>query len=240
MPQHNPYPVPDAPGGFVPIEVEGWQDGYDAGISSPPDIPPTPLVRNPDYMDAWIEGAVSGNADGRIEGWRWAYFDGAPRPDPRGAGESYEPQDSGEGRQEHGGFFTQSWTCVGELPLLVMLTQFAPGERGGDGLTGRLLARACTDKGVTRLYLPVDVLSSGAAQERTGDPLTDAGYWHGTVHESLDEAAPEAIDRVTVRVDRFAALLRYEPAAEHNFFDLLPVNSLLPSNRLGRECSGRS
>ncbi|GGV81408.1 hypothetical protein GCM10010294_55010 [Streptomyces griseoloalbus] len=232
MPQHNPYPVPEEPGVFIPVEVKGWQDGYDAGISSPPNTPPTPSVRNPDYMDAWEEGAASGNADGRTEGWRWAYFGGGSRPDPRGAGGPYEPQNSGEGGQEHSEVFTQSWPCVGERPLLVVLARFAPGQRGGDGLTGRLLARACTDKGVTRLYLPVSLHPSEAPQDGTGDPLTDAGYWHGTVQESLDEAAPEAIEHVTVRVVRFAALLRYEPTAEHDFFDLLPVNGQLPSNRL--------
>ncbi|MEV8593527.1 hypothetical protein [Streptomyces sp. NPDC052012] len=233
MPQHNPHPVPDDPGVFVPTQVQGWQDGYDAGISSPPNVPVTPLVRDPDYADAWTEGATSGNADGRTEGWRWAYFDGAAQPDPQGVGRPYEPRDSGEYGQEHGSAFTQSWACVGELPLVVILAPFAPGERGGEGLTGRQLARACADKGVSRLYLPVSLFSSGAAQEGTGDPLTDAGYWHGTVHESLDEAAPEAIDYVTVRQVRFAALLRYAPAAEHDFFDLLPVNELLPPIRLG-------
>ncbi|GHF00271.1 hypothetical protein E5082_09695 [Streptomyces griseoluteus] len=236
MPQHNPHTVPDEPGVFVPVEVEGWQHGYDAGISSPPNVPRTPLVRNPDYGDAWAEGAVSGNRDGRTEGWRWAYFHGDARPDPQGAGGPYEPRDSGEDApgygQEYGGTFAQSWACLGELPLSVVLAQFAPGGRGGDGLTGRLLARACADKGVTALYLPVSLLSSGAAEEGTGDPLNDAGYWHGTVQESLDEAAPEAIAYVTVRQIRYAALLRYQHAAEHNFFDLLPVDSLLPPNRL--------
>ncbi|MEV5150598.1 hypothetical protein AB0K81_01415 [Streptomyces werraensis] len=233
MPHHNPYPVPDEPGVFVPVEVRGWQGGYDAGISSPPDVPRTPSVRHPGYMDAWTEGAAAGNADGRAEGWRWAYFDGSARPDAKDAGGRYEPGNSGERAPEHGGAFTQSWPCVGEMPLLVMLAQFAPGQQGGEGLTGRLLARACADKGVTRLYLPTSVHPSPAAQEGPGDRLADAGYWHGTVHASLDEAAPEAIDHVTVRVSRFAALVRYEPAGEHNFFDLLPVNEMLPSNRLG-------
>ncbi|WP_406351140.1 hypothetical protein OHB56_01370 [Streptomyces sp. NBC_01635] len=198
MPQHNSYPVPDEPEVFVPVEVEGRQDGCDAGISSPPNVPPTPCVRTPDRMDAWAEGAASGNADGRKEGWRRAYFDGAAQPDPGDASGPYEPQDSGEGRPEHGGAFTQSWTCAGELPLPVMPAQFTPGERGGDGLTDGLLPRARADKGVRRLYLPVSVLSSGAAQEGTGDPLAGAGHWHGPVHASLSEATPEAIDHVTV------------------------------------------
>ncbi|MEU5522812.1 hypothetical protein ACIQCD_17405 [Streptomyces sp. NPDC093250] len=228
MPQHNPHPIPTEPGVFIPVEVRGWQHGYDAGISSPPHTPPTRSVRHPGYMDAWAEGAAAGNADGRTEGWRWAYFDDRPRPDPGGAGGPYEVRDSGEGGHANGEAFPQSWACVGELPLVVALEQFAPGVRHGEGLTGRRLAEACADKGVTRLYLPVSVHSSGAAEEPTGDPLTDAGYWHGTVRESLDEAAPEAIKHVSVRVVRFAALLRYEPAAEHHFFDLLPVNGQLP------------
>lgn len=79
-----------------------------------------------------------------------------------------------------------------------MPAQFAPGERGGDGLTDRPLPRARADKDVRRLYLPVSVLSSGATQEGTGDPLADANYWHGTVRASLSEATPEAIDHAPV------------------------------------------
>lgn len=131
VPQHNSYPVPDEPEVFVPVEVEGRQDGCDAGISSPPNVPPTPCVRTPDRMDAWAEGAASGNADGRKEGWRRAYFDGAAQPDPGDASGPYEPQDNGEGRPEHGGAFTQSWTCAGELPLPVMPAQFAPENAAG-------------------------------------------------------------------------------------------------------------
>ncbi|MEV2211621.1 hypothetical protein AB0H86_09195 [Streptomyces sp. NPDC050997] len=234
MPQHNPHPVPDEPGGLIRSEVRGWQDGYDVGISSPPDVPRTPLVRDPDYARAWTQGAAAGNSDGRTEGWRWAYFEGAVQPVPKeAAGDRYGPQDSGV--SEHGDApafsFAQSWPCVGESPLLVMLAQFAPGERGGDGLTGRRLARACVDKGVPRLYLPVSLTSSGRPEERNGDPLRDAGYWHGAVSESLDEAAPEAIAQVTVRAPRFAAVVRYAPTAEHDFFDLLPVGGLLPPER---------
>ncbi|GAA1422808.1 hypothetical protein GCM10009601_24860 [Streptomyces thermospinosisporus] len=232
MPQHNPYAVPDEPGRFVPVEVRGWQDGYDAGISSPPRVPPTPSRRDPGYMDGWTRGAQAGNADGRAEGWRWAYFDGAVRPDPGDAGGRYEHRDSGEQAAGSGQAFTQCWPGVGERPLLVMLAAFAPGEHGGEGLTGRVLARACADKGVTQLYLPVSLQPSRAPDEGTGDPLTSAGYWHGAVHESLDEAAPEAIDHVLVRVVRFAALVRYRPAAEHDFFDLLPVHDMMPPGRL--------
>ncbi|MEJ8672851.1 hypothetical protein WKI71_44355 [Streptomyces sp. MS1.AVA.1] len=227
MTQHNPHSVPVEPGVFVPVGVRAWQDGYDEGISSPPDVPRTPLVRDPDYAEAWAQGALAGNADGRTEGWRWAYFEGKVRPEPKDeAVGRYGPQDSGEP-----GLFAQSWPCVGERPLLVMLAQFAPGERGGDGLTGRLLAQACTDKGVRQLYVPVNLSSSPPVEEPTGDALHDAGYWHGTVCESLEEAGPEAIAQVTVRVPNFAGIVRYAPAAEHNFFDLLPVDGRLQPGR---------
>ncbi|MGW2050467.1 hypothetical protein ACWCPF_35630 [Streptomyces sp. NPDC001858] len=229
MPQHNPYPVPDEPGVLVPVEVRGWQDGYDVGISSPPDVPAMPESRDPQYGPSWAPGAQAGNADGRAEGWRWAYFDGRVRP-AAGAGIGYGPQASGEPEPGDPGVFSfaQSWPCVGEAPLLVMLAEFAPGEHGGEGLTGRRLARACADKGVERLYLAVNLSSSGKPDEWTPDALNGAGYWHGTVCESLDDAAPEAIAQVTVREPRFAGLVRYAPAGEHDFFDLLPVGGLLP------------
>ncbi|NJP49564.1 hypothetical protein HCJ93_05610 [Streptomyces sp. SBST2-5] len=231
MPRHNPYPVPDEPGRIVPVEVRGWQDGYDAGISSPSRVPPTPLVRDPGYADGWTRGARAGNADGGAEGWRWACFDGAARPSPGEAGGRYAHRDSGERSAEYAQVFTRCWPCVGERPLLVLLAAVAPGQHGGEGLTGRVLARTCAGKGVSQLYLPVGLKPSPAPDEGAGDPLTHAGYWHGGVHESLDEAAPEAIDHVLVRVVRFAALVRYRPAAEHHFFDLLPVYDMTAPGR---------
>jgi hypothetical protein len=121
---------------------------------------------------------------------------------------------------------------VGEAPLLVMPAQSAPGEKDKDGLTGQKLAGACAAKGLPRLHLPVTLSSSGRPPEWTGNPLGDLGYWHGTVSESLEEAAPEAIAQVTVRAPRFAALVRYVPAAEHHFFGLLPVGGRLPPDRM--------
>lgn len=171
MTQRNPHPVPGESGRIVPAEVRGWQKGYDAGISSPPDVPPTPSVRHTGFMHAWAEGAAAGNADGRTEGWRWAYFDGGAVPQPGDAG-SYGPRASGEPEAD----FAQSWACVGERPLRVLLALFAPGDEAEDGLVGRTLARACADKGVARLYLPVLTSSSGPAAEPTGDALLDAGF----------------------------------------------------------------
>ncbi|MGW2834642.1 hypothetical protein [Streptomyces sp. NPDC001286] len=233
MAQHNPYQVPPEAGEFMPIRIRGWQNGYDAGISTPPDVPATPLVRSPDYARAWAQGAVAGNADGRREGWRWAYFDGAARPDPgEGAGGSYGPGDSGERLPPESASYQQSWPCVGELPLRVVLAQFAPGSDDENGLTGTLLAQVCADKGVDRLYLPVGLSSSGSPAQPTGDPLADAGYWHGTVSESLTEAGEAAFQWVTSsRIPRHVGLVRYEPAAEHHFFDLLPEGSRLPPGR---------
>ncbi|MBK3641559.1 hypothetical protein [Streptomyces sp. MBT33] len=233
MAQHNPYRVPPETGEFMPIRIRGWQNGYDAGISAPPDVPATPLVRSPDYARAWAQGAVAGNADGRREGWRWAYFDGAARPDPgEGAGGPYGPGDSGERHPPESASYQQSWPCVGELPLRLVLAQFAPGSDDGNGLTGTLLAQVCADKGVDRLYLPVGLSSSGSPAQPTGDPLADAGYWHGTVSESLAEAGEAAFQWVTSsRIPRHVGLVRYGPAAEHHFFDLLPEGSRLPPGR---------
>ncbi|MFD8046390.1 hypothetical protein ACFV5E_23530 [Streptomyces chartreusis] len=233
MTQHNPHSVPTEPGVFVPIGVEGWQEGYDEAISSPPNVPRTPLVRDPDYAVAWKEGALAGNADGRTEGWRWAYFGGKVRPEPKGESDGrYGPRDSGE--PEDAPFsLPQAWPCVGEGPLLVMLEQFAPGERGGDGLTGRLLAKACADKGVRQLYLPVSLSPSPPPEEPTGDPLRDRGYWHGTVAETLEDVARQAVAQVTVPAPDNTGLVRYAPAAEHNFIDLLPVGGRLPPERVG-------
>ncbi|MEV0174626.1 hypothetical protein AB0I00_26345 [Streptomyces sp. NPDC050803] len=226
MTQHNPHPVPQEPGVIVSVEVRGWQKGYEAGISSPPDVPTTPSVRHPGFMLAWTEGAVAGNADGRSEGWRWAYFDGGALPQPGDAG-AYGPQASGEAEQG----FARSWPCVGERPLRVMLAQFAPGDEAGDGLTGRTLARACADKGVERLYLPVLTRSSTPPAEPTGDALTDAGFWHGSVCESMTDAVPQALPEVQTRVPHFGAVVRYTPAAEHHFFDLLPLDGQLARRR---------
>jgi hypothetical protein len=226
MTQHNPHPVPEEPGFIVPAEVRGWQKGYDAGISSPPDVPDTPSVRHTGFMHAWAEGAAAGNADGQTEGWRWAYFDQGPFPQPGDTG-AYELRESGEPV----GDFARSWPCVGEGPLRVMLAQFAPGDEAEEGLVGRALARACADKAVARLYLPVLTSRSTPAAEPTSDPLTDAGYWHGSVCESMAEAAPQARPELQTRVPHFGAVVRYTPAAEHHFFDLLP---------LGGQLTGRS
>ncbi|ANP52507.1 hypothetical protein J2Z21_009250 [Streptomyces griseochromogenes] len=235
MTQHNPFPVPEEPGLLVPVGVAGWQNGYDAGISSPPGVPRTPLVRSLEYAQAWAQGAVAGNADGRTEGWRWAYFKGAVRPEPKDAANGhYGPQNSGEPGRTGSGAFARSWPAVGELPLQVMLAQFAEGDSDENGLTGRILARACADKGIPRLYLAVGLNSSGPVREATGDPLNDAGYWHGTVCESLEEAASEASAQMPPsRIPHFVALVRYAPAAEHHFFDLLPAADGFPPHRGG-------
>ncbi|MEG3626950.1 hypothetical protein [Streptomyces poriticola] len=116
---------------------------------------------------------------------------------------------------------------MGERPLRVLLAQFAPGDEPEDGLIGRTLARACADKGVARLYLPVLTSSSGPAAEPTGDALLDEGFRHGSVSESLAEAAPQARPEVQARVPHFGAVVRYTPAAEHHFFDLLPLDGRL-------------
>ncbi|MEW2051683.1 hypothetical protein [Streptomyces sp. NPDC005476] len=231
MTQHNPHHVPDDPNVFVPVSVRAWQDGYDAGVSSPPDVPPTPLVRDPDYADAWAEGALAGNADGRAEYWRWAYFTtGRPeegRPDHHA--HWYTPRDSGVPERQGRAALPRSWPCVGDKPLRVMLTRFAPEAPFREGLTGRSLARACEQKNVERLYMPV-ALSASAPVGASGDPLRDNGYEHGEVTASEDEAM-DVLAGLTDATVRFPGLIRYTPAAEHDFFELLPVGGELPAER---------
>ncbi|WP_329446485.1 hypothetical protein [Streptomyces canus] len=177
MAQHNPYRAPAQPGEPMPFRFSAWQNGYDAGIGTPPEVPATPLVRNPAYARAWAQGAVAGNPDGRREGRRWAYFDGAARPDPgEGAAVPYGPGDSGE-RLPQSAQYAQSWPCVGELPLRAVLAQFAPGSDDENGLVGTLLAQVGADKGVDRLYLPVALPPSGSPPQPTADPFADAGYY---------------------------------------------------------------
>lgn len=228
MTQHNPHPVPDDPNVFVPTAVGAWQDGYDAGVSSPPDVPPTPLVRETAYADAWAEGALAGNADGRAEGWRWQYFaTGVPkegRPDHRARW--YTPHDSGVPERPGRASLPQSWPCVDDKPLRVMLAHFAPDAPFREGLFGSALARACEERNVERLYMPV-ALSASAPVGASGDPLRDNGYGHGEVTVSQDEAM-DALYGPADATGRFRGLIRYTPAAEHDFFELLPVGGQLP------------
>ena len=116
--------------------------------------------------------------------------------------------------------------CVGEPVLRVMVREFAPGGEAENGVTGRVPARACADEGVPRLYLSVhrDSLEPGA--EPAGDPLRDMGRRHGPVYQSLGETARQVRPQVRSRVPHFEGV-RYGPAAEHHFFDLLPQDGLL-------------
>ncbi|MFE9604390.1 hypothetical protein [Streptomyces hokutonensis] len=112
------------------------------------------------------------------------------------------------------------------------LAQFAPGSDDANGPAGTLLAQVCADKGVDRLYLPVALSPSGSPPQPTDDPLADAGYWHGWASETFAEAGEEAFQWVTSSpIPRHVGLVRYAPAAEHHFFDLLPEASRLPPGR---------
>lgn len=225
MPHTNPY-VEKKDGAFgASAEARGWQTGYDAGVSTPPDVPQTPSTRHPGFMDAWAEGAAAGNADGRAEGWRL-------RPVTESSGfvvrvPGSEPQDSGEGGEQSAAFAV-AWKSVGDLPLALILQQFAPEADTGSAsqFAGRALDQACADKGgPAQLYLPLCV---SPPHELAGDALHDAGYWHGEVSDSFDEAGQSAASHALVRMPHFPGLVRYRPAGTHNFWDWLPLGQDRP------------
>ncbi|MEU3706688.1 hypothetical protein AB0E82_30850 [Streptomyces anulatus] len=225
MPLTNPY-VQENDGAFgTSVEARGWQAGYDAGVSTPPDVPQGPSTRHSGFMDAWAEGAVAGNADGRTEGWRLRPVTERGGSVVRVSGS--EPQDSGESGEEAGAFAV-AWKSVGHLPLALILQQFAPGTGTGPGsqLAGLALDWACADRGgPDRLYLPFCV---SPPHELSGDALFEVGYWHGDVSGSLDEAGQAAVSHALVRVPHFAGLVRYRPAGAHNFWDWLPMENGRP------------
>ncbi|MFF3595343.1 hypothetical protein [Kitasatospora indigofera] len=237
MPQLNPFPH-ESGGGLGPSDqAKGWHAGYVAGISSYPEPPRTPLVRSGEFMAAFEQGAEAGRADGLAEGRRWRWFgedartgrataDG-PQP-PRSPAEPVEAGEDGPAAPHH----PLAWRCVGELALWTMLEQFAPGAFEHD-FAGLRLDRACTDKGVSRLYLPVRLIAGDPPPEPAGDPLGDAGFWHGTVGDSFAEAAAERPGPVT-RAPGFLGLVRYTPAGEHDFWDMLPADGRMPARAAGR------
>ncbi|MFE6039359.1 hypothetical protein [Streptomyces sp. NPDC056452] len=225
MPHTNPYGQ-EKDGDFgSSVEARGWQAGYDTGVSTPPDVPETPSTRHPGFMDAWAEGAAAGNADGRAEGWRL-------RPVTESSGfvlrvPGAEPEASGESG-DRAGAFAVAWKSVGDLPLALILRQFAPGAETGSHtqLAGRALDQVIADKGgPAQLYLPLCV---SPPHQLSGDALLDAGYWHGDVSDSFDEAGKEATSHALVRVPHFSGLVRYRPVGTHNFWDWLPLQTNRP------------
>ncbi|MEX5710282.1 hypothetical protein AB1484_18725 [Parafrankia sp. FMc6] len=217
MSRQNPH-LDDSSSTLGPsLEARGWELGYDVGVSSPGDLPHGPLTRSTEFMDAWDEGAAAGQADGQAEGWRL-------RLDEHGAGlvpvETSSSPGPGEPRN---GSFERSWRCTGSLPLRLMLAQVEPRAPASSGLDGSALASVCTDQGLARLYLPVCVSPLERADDQTGDPLRDAGYWHGSVADSVDEAGKAALAHGLVRTPHSSGLVRYVPADRHNFWDWLPV-----------------
>ncbi|MGW1812180.1 hypothetical protein ACWCQM_01180 [Streptomyces sp. NPDC002125] len=203
-------------------EARGWQAGYDAGIGSPDGVPATPSVRVAGFMKAWAEGAAAGNADGKAEGWRLRPVreegpGGLTRPpgaEPLSSGETGGPATA----------FPHAWRSVGALPLIVMLAHAAP-EAGGSWtaqLAGLALRRAlAAPDGPGQLYVPCCV---EPAHDATGDPVLDAGYWHGPVSASFEAAAEEAAGHGLVRIPHAPGVARYRPADDHNFWDWLPLD----------------
>ncbi|MFD6275785.1 hypothetical protein ACFWFI_09460 [Streptomyces sp. NPDC060209] len=225
MPFTNPYADAKDGSSDLSVEARGWQAGYDAGVSTPPEVPPTQASRHGGFMNAWAEGAIAGNADGRAEGWRL-------RPVTESSGlvvrvPGSEPEAGGE-TGEMAGEFAVAWKSVGDAPLRLMLGQFAPDADGGSDvwLVGRALDKACTGKGgADRLYLPICV---DPPHELSGDDLNDAGYWHGDVTDSFDVAGKAAAQHALKRMPHFPGLVRYRPAGTHNFWDWLPLGQGRP------------
>ncbi|MFF7588148.1 hypothetical protein ACFZCK_11780 [Kitasatospora purpeofusca] len=235
MPQLNPFPH-DGDGGLGPsASAKGWHQGYIAAVSSPSELPRTPLVRSGEFMDAFRTGAAAGRADGLAEGWRWRYFGEDARTGedtgqgPQPARSPVEPVDAGEDGPA-GPAYPLAWRCVGAAALRVVLEQFAPGS--DPEFPGLRLDRVCADKGVGRLYLPVRLLPRDPPAEPAGDPLADQGFWHGTAADSLTDAAaegPDGPDAPETRAPTFLGLVRYRPAGEHDFWDLLPAGGRMPA-----------
>lgn len=220
MPRRNPH-LGETGLGPSP-EARGWQAGYDAGVSSPAGAPQSPLTRDPDYMDAWAEGATAGNADGQSEGWRLCPVgEDADRPATRA--QDIKPQSSGE-TGDTASAFGAAWSSVGSLPLRVLLHHVAPEADTflTSQLAGSALNRALTELGGTdRLYLPVCL---SPPHDLAGDPVLDAGYWHGSASESFDSARVEAELHARVRTIHFPGLVRYRSAGDHNFWDWIPLD----------------
>ncbi|HWU05140.1 MAG TPA: hypothetical protein VN520_01805 [Streptomyces sp.] len=222
MPRTNPYLGPENAFG-PPIEARGWQAGYDAGVSSPDAVPEAPPTRNPGFMDAWRTGAADGHADGGTEGWRWRLGPG-PATRPPGA-EARSSGETGPGASDFG----IALKSVGAPPLRLILRDRAPGTADvwTVQLAGRALRQVLTGAGSQEqpggggpLYLPVCL---GPAHGLSGDPLHEAGYWHGSVSGSFAAAGQEAAEHAMVRVPHFPGLVRYRPVDDHNFWDWLPL-----------------
>ncbi|MEV8553829.1 hypothetical protein AB0L04_28965 [Streptomyces glaucescens] len=215
MPTQNPYRHL-AEGPFMRSGMaEGWQTGYDAAISSPSEVPPHPLVRDPDFMDGWEEGAAAGHADGQAEGWRLRLAEDGKglvpgKPD-------WEPQASGETGATAD--IRRAWGAVGWVPLAAMLSSFAPDARGVHFLSGMALGRVCVDRQVARVYLPA---CSSAFREKAGHSTDEPGYWFGTARESFDEASAEAHAHANSRLVHLVGVVRFQPVGAHNFWDWLP------------------
>ncbi|CAN3985149.1 hypothetical protein [Kitasatospora purpeofusca] len=235
MPQLNPFPHEGDGGLGPPASAKGWHQGYIAAVSSPSGLPRTPSARSTEFMDAFELGAAAGRADGLAEGWRWRYFGEDVRTGretgqgPQPARSPVEPVDSGEDGPA-GPTYPLAWHCVGTAALRVVLEQFAPGsDREFPGLR---LDRVCADKGVGRLYLPVRLLPRDPPAEPAGDPLGDQGFWHGTTTDSFADAVaaegPDGPHPLVTRAPTFLGLVRYRPAGEHDFWDVLPADGRMP------------
>lgn len=207
-----------------------WQDGYDIAISHPPNVPDPWYVLEPDAQAVWSEGALAGNTDGYAEGWFIrldADGEGLKPSEPEllaiGGHLAFEGVIHGVA---HFGprFGLKSFSGIATLPLtafliLLDLESFPPEGDTVRGIVAGALSRVCGERGCGELFLPTCV-STG--HTTGGDPLLDAGYWHGRLFMGWDGAMPEADAHLTEYPDHFVGVIRYQPAGERPAWEWIP------------------
>jgi hypothetical protein len=204
MPATNPYRETD--------NAPWWDAGYGEAICHPPDIPTPPMVLQPETATIWSEGALAGNTDGRAEGW-CVHLDvdrGGLKPE----GPELELA-GGHLAAEVVLHVAQKFLKVragGLLPVTALLVildleTFDPTDDQVINLAGNALARYCQEQNCGELFLPTCV-SKGHAL--SGDPLLDAGYWHGKAYmDDWDAAFKEADAHATDQPDHVVGVIRW-------------------------------
>ncbi|MGA5816514.1 hypothetical protein ACPC54_01430 [Kitasatospora sp. NPDC094028] len=220
MPTANPYAGTD--------NEKWWQDGYDVGISHPPDPPEPPYVLETDTQTIWSEGALAGNTDGGAEGW-WVHLDAD--------GEGLKPTEpelasagghvAAEAGLELAGHFIKSIKGWSLLPIsvylmLLDLESFDPTWDQVRGVAAAALNKSCGDKGCSELFLPMCVTSGHSV---SGDPLLDAGYWHGKLFMDFNSALPDTQAHASDNPDHATGVLRYQPSGERAIWEWLTLTS---------------
>lgn len=170
-----------------------WQQGYDTALSTPNEIPSAPYVVAPELVDTCAEGAAAGNWDGQAEGWRVRLeFDGS----------GFQPEHAHyAGAGVHAAEIIYDTVRhrlaggIGSLPLLLMLAidleTIPPTEEQVIALAGKALTDACARLGFNEVFMAA---CGEADHGESGDPMLDAGYWHGSVHSFYTSAGSECSD----------------------------------------------